>query len=671
MQLSLFDGKNQFKIDKPIRLIELFAGYGSQALALKYLGVPFESYKIAEWAVKSIQAYKDMHFTEDNTDYSERLTKDEIINYLYEKGISADYNQPMTEQQIQRLGEDKARQVYNNIQATHNLVSVCNIHGKDLEITDTDKYLYIMTYSFPCFTADNLVLTDNGYKKIIDIKVGDKVLSHDNKYHKVVNCFNNGKHICYSIKGMGVDEIQTTCKHKFLVREKYKRGHKQLRTFREPIWKELKDLTKNDYLGVAINQEQRIIASRKLPTQDENFWWVIGRYIGDGWIRQQGGIIICCDKNETYEIISKLDNLGWNYNIVSERTVNKIHIPKTVLSDFVEQFGKGAGNKRLTKDIIDLPTYYLKSFLEGYLSADGCKTNGVIKANSISRELIYGLAQCVAKVYKTPYRIYKIKVPKTKVIENRIVNQHDWYQLVFKTEKKKQDKAFYEKGYIWYPIKEITEIGSQDVYDIEVEDSHSFTVQNTIVHNCQDLSNAGLGKGMGRDSGTRSGLLWEVERILKELHKDNKPLPQVLLMENVPEVIGKKNIKHFAEWVKFLDELGYKSKWQLLNAKDYGIPQNRNRCFMVSILGDYYYEFPKPIPLKLRLKDMLESKVDEKYYLSNKTIEMFVKHTEKKQAEGCGFKFEPTDGGGYAKCVSTRAGSRTDDNFIIAPSDEN
>lgn len=282
-QLSMFDGAQQFKIDKPIRLIELFSGYGSQSLALKYLGVPFESYKIAEWAVKSIQAYKDMHFTDDNTNYSESLTKDEIINYLYEKGISADYNQPMTLQQIQRLGEYKARQIYNNIQSTHNLVSVCNIHGKDLEITDTDKYCYIMTYSFPC----------------------------------------------------------------------------------------------------------------------------------------------------------------------------------------------------------------------------------------------------------------------------------------------------------------------------------------------QDLSNAGLGKGMGRDSGTRSGLLWEVERILKELRKDNKPLPQVLLMENVPEVIGKKNIKHFEEWLKSLDELGYKSKYEVLNAKDFGIPQNRNRCFMISILGDYYYEFPQKQPLKLRLKDMLEDNADEKYYLSD------------------------------------------------------
>lgn len=149
-QISLFDGDHKLTIDKPIRLIELFAGYGSQALALKYLGANFEHWKICEWAVKSIQAYKDLHFGDDNTDYSATKTQDEVINYLYSKGISANYNEPMTIEQIKRLGEQKQRVIYNNLIATHNLVSVCNCHASDLEISDTDKYTYIMTYSFPC-----------------------------------------------------------------------------------------------------------------------------------------------------------------------------------------------------------------------------------------------------------------------------------------------------------------------------------------------------------------------------------------------------------------------------------------------------------------------------------------------------------------------------------------
>lgn len=122
---------------------------------------------------------------------------------------------------------------------------------------------------------------------------------------------------------------------------------------------------------------------------------------------------------------------------------------------------------------------------------------------------------------------------------------------------------------------------------------------------------------MEKGSGTRSGLLWEVERILYECDE----LPQVLLMENVPQVHNKKNMADFEQWINSLKQLGYTSFWQDLNAKDYGIPQNRNRCFMVSILGDYTYEFPKPFPLEKRLKDMLEEEVDEKYYLSDEQIE--------------------------------------------------
>ena len=139
-----------FKITKPIRLIELFAGYGSQALALKYLGVEFEHWKICEWAIKSIQAYKDIHFENDNTDYSKGIEIGQIKEFLVNKGISSNYNEPMSKEQINRLNEKQARTIYNNIQATHNLVNIQQVEGKDLKIEDTDKYCYIMTYSFPC-----------------------------------------------------------------------------------------------------------------------------------------------------------------------------------------------------------------------------------------------------------------------------------------------------------------------------------------------------------------------------------------------------------------------------------------------------------------------------------------------------------------------------------------
>jgi DNA (cytosine-5)-methyltransferase 1 len=161
--------------------------------------------------------------------------------------------------------------------------------------------------------------------------------------------------------------------------------------------------------------------------------------------------------------------------------------------------------------------------------------------------------------------------------------------------------------------KNLVNISSVKGEDLAITDTDKYDYVLTYSFPCQDLSLAGKSKGMSRNSGTRSGLLWEVERILKE----TKQLPKVLLMENVPEVIGSNFIKDFQEWEAFLTSLGYSNHTEILNAKHYGIPQNRQRAFMVSILGNYLYNFPQKIALDLRLRDMLEENVDEKFYLSD------------------------------------------------------
>lgn len=167
---------------------------------------------------------------------------------------------------------------------------------------------------------------------------------------------------------------------------------------------------------------------------------------------------------------------------------------------------------------------------------------------------------------------------------------------------------------------ETSDIRDVHATDLEIHEREKYTYLLTYSFPCQDLSLAGHGKGMKKGDGTRSGLLWEVERILDECDGN---LPHVLLMENVPQVISKNNIKDFQSWRKKLEDLGYSNYVELLNGKDYGIPQNRNRCFMVSVLGDYSYTFPKKQKLELRLKDLLEDNVDEKYYLSDQQVEQF------------------------------------------------
>lgn len=147
----------------------------------------------------------------------------------------------------------------------------------------------------------------------------------------------------------------------------------------------------------------------------------------------------------------------------------------------------------------------------------------------------------------------------------------------------------------------------------------------TISFCCQDISVAGKMRGLKPDSGTRSSLLWENIRLLKKA-KDDGTLPKYLMFENVKNLVSKKFIDDFNNLLEVLDELGFNSYWKVLNAKDCGVPQNRERVFVISIRKDIdngTYDFPKPFDTGIRLKDVLDKEVDEKYYLSKDIQERF------------------------------------------------
>jgi len=572
-----------------MKILELFSGYGSQALALKNLGVDFTS-DISEIDKYAIQAYNQLH------------------------------------------GE------------TYNWGDITKIDESKL------PYYDLITYSSPCFTEDTLVLTENrGFQKITDIQIGEKVVTHDGNYKSVEKVINNGEKKTIKVYGMGIDEIHTTPNHLFYVRVRNhawdKSSHSSIRTFSNPTWKQAHALKRSDYLGVPVNNKSELPIwdgitftrsdGRKGRHKNQlseylankNFWWLIGRYIADGWVRTNSGIVLACGKSKFNEMKNKCDSLGIKYHVVEDRTALKFRYALKELELFVKPFGKYAYGKRIPSFVMNLPINLLESFLDGYMSGDGCFIGGRYKCTSVSRELIYGIAQCVAKVYKQPYSIYKTIRPKKTTIEGRLVSQRDTYQLCFKKNKCIQDKAFYENGFLWFPVNRIEESNIENVYDLTISENHSFTVQGTVVHNCQDFSTAGLNKGGDLGSGTRSSLLWECERIIRAVK------PQYLLMENVKNLVGKKHRHNFDRWLETLEYLGYNNYWQVLNAKDYGIPQNRERVFVVSIRKDVDtkgYKFPSPIPLKLRLKDMLEPVVDEKYYLSADKVEKFANALNKK-----------------------------------------
>lgn len=158
-----------------------------------------------------------------------------------------------------------------------------------------------------------------------------------------------------------------------------------------------------------------------------------------------------------------------------------------------------------------------------------------------------------------------------------------------------------------------TDIQTVKGVDLGIVDKSRFTYLLTYSFPCTSLSVAGKMEGMEEGSGTSSALLWEVKRLLSETEE----LPQILVMENVTQVHSEENLPHFQRWIDWLTSKGYTSFWKDLNAKDFGVAQSRERCFMVSILGDEVYTFPNGFELKKKMKDYLEDEVDEKYYLQN------------------------------------------------------
>ena len=177
---------------------------------------------------------------------------------------------------------------------------------------------------------------------------------------------------------------------------------------------------------------------------------------------------------------------------------------------------------------------------------------------------------------------------------------------------------------------------------------------------CQDFSCAGLQKGGIKGSGTRSSLLWECERAIKEKR------PKYLLMENVAALVSNKFIKLFNKWQHTLEEYGYTNYAKVLNAKSYGVPQNRERIFMISIRNDINqkFYFPEPFKLDKRLKDILEDNVEEKYYLSERIIKGFLEHNERHIAKGTGFLFHPKNEDEIAACIRSNSALNATDNTI-------
>ena len=155
---------------------------------------------------------------------------------------------------------------------------------------------------------------------------------------------------------------------------------------------------------------------------------------------------------------------------------------------------------------------------------------------------------------------------------------------------------------------------------------------------CQDISQAGKQMGLKEGSDTRSALLWRVADAVEVLR------PKYLLQENVAALVSEKFMPDFQKWLDKLSSLGYVSRWARLNAKDYGVPQNRDRVFCLSMRKDvaFDYQFPDPIPLKRKLEDVLQEEVDTRFFLKDEAVSKFLQANDKDTCVFHQFEIEPS-----------------------------
>lgn len=212
-------------------------------------------------------------------------------------------------------------------------------------------------------------------------------------------------------------------------------------------------------------------------------------------------------------------------------------------------------------------------------------------------------------------------------------NKYDWVSAQHLDPKIHNLTYFYNSNdeFYWAIINnlKIIENKSVEVYNLEVEDDSSYTANNFIVHNCTDFSLAGKQMGGEEGSGTRSSLLWEVKRCIEAKR------PKYLLLENVTGLVSGKFKPLFEKWMETVAEYGYENFWSVLNAKKFGIPQNRERVFLVSIRKDnediINYNFPNESEVNCKIEDILEpGPHPEKYYINQEKVDEYVRENEER-----------------------------------------
>jgi DNA (cytosine-5)-methyltransferase 1 len=466
-----------------------------------------------------------------------------------------------------------------------------------------------------CFPAGTMILTQKGFAPIESLCVDDLVLTHKGHWRRVTCTMKTVKDTLI-VRGQGHYGLEVSAEHPFLSRAAKNawRNNTTVKEWSTPSWVKADELKKGSYWATPVSADPLAtppVEGRSLPFS-EGFWWLVGRYLADGWSRIREGtgseLVICCGKAKADVTRERLnfcppaggracDNeLRWG----ERETRTEIQFTashKGMVQWLRDHFGHLAQNKRLPGWALGLDENSRRAILDGYFAGDGWESGNIVEVGSVSKALILGMRLLAESLGRRATLYFQAGRPTT--IEGRAVtNVRDAYKVRWRKQLLRQQTTADDK-HSWSAIRDVAP-GRQgvDVYNLSVEEDESYIAEGVVVHNCTHFSKA-KGGAPKRNAKIRD-LAWAVVKWAREAR------PRVIILENVEEfvtwgplsergeIVKGREGETFRQWLRQLRRLGYRVRHRELRACDYGAPTIRKRFFLIARRDGRPIVWPKP-----------------------------------------------------------------------------
>jgi site-specific DNA-cytosine methylase len=423
----------------------------------------------------------------------------------------------------------------------------------------------IVSGGFPCFVAGTMVLTRDGYRAIEEIQPGDLVLTHMGRWRPVNSVMFKGNAPLREIHAQGVPGVVCSDNHPFHARASNKVWDKEARTYRrafsEPVRTAARGVTDKHFLG-------QVLPPVLDDDKTEPFWGLVGRYLADGCRNfSNNAIIISGSASEADAIRIMVEDAGFSPKVYAVDTGSQVVFHDREFFDFLDPFGRYSHGKHIPGWALQLPTAKAKALLEGYLSGDGHRTDTGWEANTVSKALALSLSILAQRAYGIIASVRLVNKAPTTQILGRTVNQRSYYAVRIPTVNR---SAFIEGDYGWKKVRRNDPKGFGDVYNIAVDEDHTYVADGAVVLNCQPFSNAGRQEA---DFDPRN--MWPATRdIIRSVR------PKYAYLENVAGLLTG-NHGYFGVVLGELASIGYDITWTCLPAAAVGAPHRRDRLWVL------------------------------------------------------------------------------------------